>query len=86
MEFKEALKEILKIKGSSALEDESTLKLLEDYSAFEEYPVFNSIMSNIIVMKIGKMLQNTFYYSVEDNGENLCFHVLLKIMGMLGDR
>ena len=68
MEFKEALKEILKIKGSSALEDESTLKLLEDYSAFEEYPVFNSIMSNIIVMKIGKMLQNTFYYSVEDNG------------------
>ena len=68
MEFKEALKEILKIKGSSALEDEDTLNLLEDYGAFEEYPVFKSIMSNIIAMKIGKMLQNTFYYSVEDNG------------------
>lgn len=68
MKFKEALKEILKIKGSSALEDESTLKLLEDYGAFEEYPIFKSIMNNIIAMKIGTMLQNTFYYSVEDNG------------------
>ena len=69
MEFKEALKEILKIKGSSALEDESTLKFLEGYGAFEEYPVFKSIMNNIIAMKIGKMLQNTFYYSVEDKGQ-----------------
>jgi len=68
MEFKEALKEILKINGSSALEDESTLKLLEDYGAFEEYPVFKSIMKDVIAMKIGKMLQNTFYYSVEDKG------------------
>lgn len=69
MEFKEALKEILKIKGSSALEDESTLKLLEDYGAFEEYPVFKSIMDYIIAMKIGKMLQDTFYYFVEDKGQ-----------------
>ena len=69
MEFKEALKEILKIKGISVLEDQSTLKLLEDYGAFDEYPVFRSIMENIIATKIGEMLQNTFYYSVEDKGE-----------------
>lgn len=69
MEFKEALKEILKIKGNSTLEDQSTLKLLEDYGAFNEYPVFRSIMENIIAAKIGEMLQNTFYYSVEDEGQ-----------------
>lgn len=69
MEFKEALKEILKIKGISVLEDQSTLKLLEDYGAFDEYPVFRSIMENIIATKIGEMLQNTFYYSVEDKGQ-----------------
>lgn len=69
MEFKEALKEILKIKGISALEDQSTLKLLEDYGAFDEYSVFRSIMENIVAMKAGKMLQNTFYYSVEDKGQ-----------------
>lgn len=69
MEFKEALKEILKIKGISCLEDQSSLKLLEDYGAFDEYPVFHSIMENIIAMKVGKILQNTFYYSVEDKGQ-----------------
>ena len=69
MDFKEALKEILKIKGISALEDQSTLNLLEDYGAFDEYPVFRSIMENVIEMKAGEMLQNTFYYSVEDKGE-----------------
>ena len=63
MEFKEALKEILKIKGISALEDQSTLNLLEDYGAFDEYPVFRSIMETVIEMKAGEMLQNTFYYS-----------------------
>lgn len=69
MDFKEALKEILKIKGISALESPSTLKLLEDYGAFDEYPIFCSIMENIIAMKAGEMLQNTFYYSVEDKGQ-----------------
>lgn len=69
MELKEALKEILKIKGISSLEDLSTLKLLEDYGAFDEYPVFRSIMENIIANKAGEMLQNTFYYSVEDKGQ-----------------
>ena len=69
MDFKEALKEILKIKGISALEDQSTLKQLEDYGAFDEYPVFRSITENIIATKIGEMLQNTFYYSVEDKGQ-----------------
>ena len=69
MEFKEALKEILKIKGISALEDQSTLKLLGGYGAFDEYPVFRSIMESIIAMKAGEMLQNIFYYSVEDKGE-----------------
>ena len=69
MEFKEALKEILKIRGVSALEDQSTIKLLEDYGAFNEYPLFRTIMENIIAMKVGEMLQNTFYYSVEDKGQ-----------------
>ena len=69
MDFKEALKEILKIRGISALEDHSTLKLLEDYGAFDEYPIFRSIMENIIEMKVGEMLQNTFYYSFEDKGQ-----------------
>lgn len=68
MEFKEALKEILKIKGISCLEDQSSLKLLEDYGAFDEFPVFRSILENIIEMKAGEMLQNTFY-SFEDNGK-----------------
>ena len=69
MEFKEALKEILKIKGISALEDQSTLKLLGGYGAFDEYPVFRSIMESIIANKAGEVLQNIFYYSVEDKGE-----------------
>lgn len=69
MEFKEALKEILKIKGISAFEDQSTLKLLEGYGAFDKYPVFFSIMESIIANKAGEMLQNIFYYSVEDKGE-----------------
>lgn len=68
MDFKEALKEILKIKGSPALKDEATLKLLDDFGAFKEHPVFHSIMDNIIAMQIGEILQNTFYYSVEDKG------------------
>ena len=68
MEFQEALKEILKIKGASALEDENTLKLLEDYGAFEEHPVYRSILETIIVMKIGEMLQKTFYYFIDDKG------------------
>ena len=69
MEFKEALKEILKIKGVSCLEDQSTLKLLEGYGAFDKYPVFLSIMESIIANKAGEMLHNIFYYSVEDKGE-----------------
>lgn len=69
MDFKEALKEILKIKGISALEDQSTLKLLGGYGAFDEYPVFRSIMESIIANKAGEVLQNIFYYSVEDKGE-----------------
>lgn len=69
MEFKEALKEILIIRGSSALKDETTLKLLDDYGAFDEHPAFRSLMKTVISAKIGEMLQDTFYFLVKDKGQ-----------------
>ena len=69
MEFKEALKEILKVSGDSALNDKSTIKLLEDFGAFDTYPVFRSILEDIIEMKKGYDIGNIFYSSsIEDKG------------------
>lgn len=69
MEFKEALKEILIIRGTSALKDETTLKFLNDYGAFDEHPAFRSLMETVISAKIGEMLQDTFYFFVKDKGQ-----------------
>ena len=64
MDFKDALKEVLLIKGVSALNDKSIVKLLEDYGAFDEYPAFRPILESILEMGIGNVLYNVFFDSL----------------------
>lgn len=67
MDFKGALKDILLIKGETALNDKSTVQLLEDYGAFDMYPAFRSILESILEMGIGNVLYNVFFDSIMTN-------------------
>ena len=64
MDFKNAIKEILKVKGEIALNDIGIVKLLEDYGAFDDYPVFRSILETVINMEVGNILYNVFFESI----------------------
>ena len=67
MEFRESLKNILLIKDVSALNNKSTITLLEDFGAFDDNYLFRQILESIIEMGIGVVLLNVFSKSIIDD-------------------